>query len=192
MTFQSTRPIRGATEKIAKRVASTAFQSTRPIRGATHRFVQGIPDRDISIHAPHTGRDYGILVLPLRTTISIHAPHTGRDSYDEDHLRDLVEFQSTRPIRGATSSMRAGDSGPGYFNPRAPYGARRIQGYRQKTQDNISIHAPHTGRDRRVSRLFDKLRYFNPRAPYGARLLFLLRSRHSSDISIHAPHTGRD
>ena len=109
----------------------------------------------------------------------------------------MKEFQSTRPIRGAThqyeqgspgqdisihaphtgrdSSIRAGESGPGYFNPRAPYGARRdsstnvaniaefqstrpIRGATTAlwsmavTVGKISIHAPHTGRDPTTTR----------------------------------------
>ena len=59
----------------------------------------------ISIHAPHTGRDQE----PPEgrhdgQRISIHAPHTGRDDVYARYLRTNFEFQSTRPIRGATDS----------------------------------------------------------------------------------------
>ena len=79
-----------------------------------------------------------------------------------------------------------------YFNPRAPYGARRtiarcfISGKKfQSTRPirgatffvrrdvyirAISIHAPHTGRDQALPE-------YHPEV---------------SGISIHAPHTGRD
>ena|GEM_PF-5566671 len=33
--FQSTRPVRGATEALAVRILTAEFQSTRPVRGAT-------------------------------------------------------------------------------------------------------------------------------------------------------------
>ena len=78
----------------------------------------------------------------------------------------------------------------------------------------ISIHAPHTGRDACFCRLPSPLEYFNPRAPYGARLKYRLVSEVQAqfqstrpirgatrgnrglgdmlEISIHAPHTGRD
>ena len=101
------------------------------------------------------------------------------------------KFQSTRPIRGATSlpsgrklyyviSIHAPHTGRdcgarqrgslrGHFNPRAPYGARRPSRCR----------CLHRG-------------YFNPRAPYGARHTKNVLSLYSSSISIHAPHTGRD
>ena len=102
-----------------------------------------------------------------------------------------MRFQSTRPIRGATSlpsgrklyyviSIHAPHTGRdcgarqrgslrGHFNPRAPYGARRPSRCR----------CLHRG-------------YFNPRAPYGARHTKNVLSLYSSSISIHAPHTGRD
>ena len=37
--------------------------------------------------------------------ISIHAPHTGRDKEDSVMLETVLQFQSTRPIRGATAKM---------------------------------------------------------------------------------------
>ena len=81
----------------------------------------------ISIHAPRAGRDILIEVDGKTVVISIHAPHAGRDrkSYPcrmggstyfnprapcgarrqihQDH-RLTMEFQSTRPMRGATWS----------------------------------------------------------------------------------------
>ena len=101
--FQSTRPIRGATDRHKGIVAqATLFQSTRPIRGATSRSYCRFFHWAISIHAPHTGRDDAALgfgsgngqfqsTRPIRgatsswlsttvmSSISIHAPHTGRD-----------------------------------------------------------------------------------------------------------------
>ena len=101
------------------------------------------------------------------------------------------------------------------FNPRAPYGARHdLLNQPYKTGD-ISIHAPHMGRDKRgvgcglravifqstrpiwgataMSRgIMTCKRNFNPRAPYGARRGVLLHLVRCSLISIHAPHMGRD
>ena len=34
--------------------------------------------------------------------ISIHAPHAGRDATATAHAASFFEFQSTRPMRGAT------------------------------------------------------------------------------------------
>ena len=103
----------------------------------------------------------------------------------------MAKFQSTRPIRGATFwknsfftvtgiSIHAPHTGRDFdvttasptqnnFNPRAPYGARRVKEEEIFLIIDISIHAPHTGRDAEVEKLRAELK-----------------------ISIHAPHTGRD
>ena len=81
------------------------FQSTRPIRGATFPHLRFCPATGISIHAPHTGRD-GISsraqissgqfqsTRPIRGATIIFAVQGAEESI----------FQSTRPIRGATPS----------------------------------------------------------------------------------------
>ena len=170
-TFQSTRPIRGATIHDADTLPTgEAFQSTRPIGGAT------------ALRNP--GKTYLL--------ISIHAPHTGRDSYSRPDRSGTPPFQSTRPIRGATPAGPVRRSCRRYFNPRAPYGARRKIQIKNAGKSIISIHAPHTGRDptkdanRAADKQFQSTRPirgathplrgfvlvifdFNPRAPYGAR-----------------------
>ena len=101
-TFQSTRPMRGATVMAVWMVARNQFQSTRPMRGATPwrrtsaatfcifqstRPMQGAtctvsrPQHQqwISIHAPHAGRDHFVTDYAALIGISIHAPHAGRD-----------------------------------------------------------------------------------------------------------------
>ena len=80
------------------------------------------------------------------------------------------------------------------FNPRAPCGARlcsrMMAGRPQKI--NISIHAPHAGRDLAGSSVPPRVHHFNPRAPCGARPALFAPVDGGKRISIHAPHTGRD
>ena len=102
------------------------------------------------------------------------------------------EFQSTRPVWGATIA--------GWFFLLNP--------------EPISIHAPRVGRDRRYDMYGLHRHHFNPRAPCGARLppalvgcladLFqstrpvwgatssAMPSTRTMMISIHAPRVGRD
>ena len=101
--------------------------------------------------------------------ISIHAPHTGRDSPAFSRLILFHVFQSTRPIRGATASAVRLMINDQYFNPRAPYGARRGGPGPESGACTISIHAPHTGRDSTQALQQTVIKNFNPRAPYGAR-----------------------
>ena len=57
MTFQSTRPARGATTADRYSRSHMLFQSTRPARGATTLQVSARLQLDVSIHAPRVGRD---------------------------------------------------------------------------------------------------------------------------------------
>ena len=116
------------------------------MRGATQYSPPPPSTVTISIHAPHAGRDLLVCTGQFGIAISIHAPHAGRDRgrgrqghADEDFnprapcgARPLPlpnplrpqPFQSTRPMRGAT-----GGSAFSYLI------------------GQISIHAPHAGRD---------------------------------------------
>ncbi len=106
---------------IARRVW---FQSTRPARGATGISVLLIIPRGVSIHAPRTGRDTGTPWRNYPPAVSIHAPRTGRDNIPASSSCMVNVFQSTRPARGATFSIKHNWRGYGRFNPRAPHGAR--------------------------------------------------------------------
>ena len=147
----------------------------------------------ISIHAPHTGRD-----PPQSTTRkrSVHfnprAPYGARQSFGLGKTVQEIEFQSTRPIRGATNTKRLLTSSSPNFNPRAPYGARPWPALRGSALTNFNPRAPYgarhgntfyfayidrfqstrpiRGATRRDRRRHHQAGDFNPRAPYGARL----------------------
>ena len=122
--FQSTRPMRGATRNQPKGGVLVKFQSTRPMRGATIFLEVLCMTFYISIHAPHAGRDLLVIsFLPTSLYFNPRAPCGARLSF----MRKLimkVSFQSTRPMRGATTESA--------WIPETTY---------------ISIHAPHAGRD---------------------------------------------
>ena len=170
------------------------FQSTRPIRGATRpKMPIAPPISNFNPRAPYGARRKIQIKNAGKDIISIHAPHTGRDPDYQDGRHTGQLFQSTRPIRGATSPPWLCSQYADHFNPRAPYGARRPTTTREIPRTSgfqstrpirgatsvvlitdsvslISIHAPHTGRDsiKATARELD------------------------ISISIHAPHTGRD
>ena len=56
--FQSTLPLRGATNCSSVRTDSLLFQSTLPLRGATPQGDSPARIDEISIHAPLTGSDH--------------------------------------------------------------------------------------------------------------------------------------
>ncbi len=148
-SFQSTHPMRGATQTSCIVAKGIVFQSTHPMRGATRR--RGIYERaaPISIHAPHAGCDAGGGSFSLHLGISIHAPHAGCDSdcritltYNAisihaphagcdwrslRHRQRSSLFQSTHPMRGATQRQKAAPSTLINFNPRTPCGVRQMR-----------------------------------------------------------------
>ena len=101
--------------------------------------------------------------------ISILAPLTGRDWDSYQWWMLIPEFQSSRPLRGATERQSA-------------KGSCRV----------ISILAPLTGRDVCLPLTEQRIGHFNPRAPYGARLHPPGAGDPLALISILAPLTGRD
>ncbi len=59
----------------------------------------------ISIHAPRAGSDPAADVAPVTTlNISIHAPRAGSDVLDASIVGAAPIFQSTLPVRGATTA----------------------------------------------------------------------------------------
>ena len=55
------------------------FQSTPPVRGATELAAAAAIITTISIHAPRAGGDADVVYDEARTVISIHAPRAGGD-----------------------------------------------------------------------------------------------------------------
>ena len=144
--FQSTRPLRGATDIVNARKISFMVSIHAPLAGrdtnphivtsiATVSIHAPLAGRDafrllsaaaraVSIHAPLAGRDRGRGQNTLRQVVSIHAPLAGRDRAPDRRERQRRLFQSTRPLRGATRSMTILFGCARSFNPRAPCGAR--------------------------------------------------------------------
>ena len=84
---------------------NSLFQSTRPVWGATVPNIrQGLIDV-ISIHAPRVGRDAIIYNDPSRDEdFNPRAPCGARQDQFST-LEPYVEFQSTRPVWGATKDF---------------------------------------------------------------------------------------
>ena len=127
---------------------SGGFQPTRPLRGATGFLCPFFPpNTEFQPTRPLRGATFSPIPANTRDGISTHAPLAGRD------LHPRVWFISV-----------------GYFNPRAPCGAR--------------LAIPSSGMRWR--------RNFNPRAPCGARRRWIHSRYKDCSISTHAPLAGRD
>ena len=177
---------------VSASTSSFVFQSTPLIRGATSDSLPVRLRQGISIHAPHTRSDGtardGRHRLRL---ISIHAPHTRSDCCRRHRHPARPYFNprpsyEERPAQGTTAATACG-----HFNPHPSYEERLPGGTRKSStflfQSTplirgatlqgcflvkfllISIHAPHTRSDPKVT-----------------------KRRLRLDISIHAPHTRSD
>ena len=213
--FQPTRPLRGATARDPVSLARREkFQPTRPLRGATPHNIPISADCQISTHAPLAGRDHQ--KAPARSGTDNFNPRAPCGARRQSPMQksECQEFQPTRPLRGATKpakvrhlAMNISTHAPlagrdtdaarrcpqkGYFNPRAPCGARRFCAIAIPHDRAISTHAPLAGRDAFVPLQYPTIArfqptrplrgathpplrsglywtYFNPRAPCGAR-----------------------
>ena len=216
MEFQSTRPMRGATNSSFQRYFFCHYFNPRAPCGARRRNCNSMGQvHKISIHAPHAGRDcqaahrepyctnfnprapcgarLDVLFLHALTRCDFN-PRTpcGARRFRYVTVAFVWSFQSTRPMRGATfyilPTMRARD-----ISIHAPH-AGRDAGDKYITGSNcISIHAPLAGCDvEHIQHTVWFSPYFNPRAPCGARQGDHLGGTPLRAISIHAPRAGRD
>ena len=123
----------------------------------------------ISIHAPLAGCDLQRGAPAIRRTISIHAPLAGCDAFRGKTDREVWQFQSTHPLRGATLTS----SHRGYselFQSTHPLRGATRHGERRDQRAEISIHAPLAGCDVASTSTEVASWYFNPRTPCGVRL----------------------
>ena len=79
MIFQSTPPVRGATEAPAIEASKTYISIHAPRAGSDIISIDNIGDRRISIHAPRAGSDLMNVCDEIDGSISIHAPRAGSD-----------------------------------------------------------------------------------------------------------------
>ena len=163
-TFQSTRPVWGATRRRGRKTIFAQFQSTRP-RGARRRI--GCRARSPPSFNPRArvGRDSVCSAVSAPVASFNPRARVGRDQgRDAVHARRR-SFQSTRP-RGARLQEFDFSFSTTYFNPRARVG-RDAAKHPLHAQILISIHAPAWGATFVSVRIGRLSPHFNPRARVG-------------------------
>ena len=144
LPFQSTHPVRGATQFSRRQqtrilisihapregcddiFASPSnmmekFQSTHPVRGATTRSRERKTKiRFQSTHPVRGATDVEYCIETAHDWISIHAPREGCDGTLSISQLSHLSFQSTHPVRGATMLTRDQIYNAFDFNPRTP------------------------------------------------------------------------
>ena len=147
------------------------------MRGATQFVEQWQALFIVSIHAPHAGRDSMVTsCAPCPGGFNPRAPCGARP-------RPMIAyhklwFQSTRPMRGATISIIHPELTLN-VSIHAPHAGRDLVKPHAHAFVRVSIHAPHAGRDKSKAHQYHINEHgFNPRAPCGARLLAAHRRIH--------------
>ena len=193
----------------------SVFQSTRPLRGATSILQPSVSAVSISIHAPLAGRDVlGTINGQKIIYFNPRAP-CGARPQTASIAPFIVIFQSTRPLRGATTNrfplcyyyiisihapLAGRDAAGAYliyfrndnFNPRAPCGARPTSSRSCNASSTFQSTRPLRGATASTRSTLALSSHFNPRAPCGARHKSYQTYQFSAYISIHAPLAGRD
>ena len=133
------------------RTANITFQLTRPMRGATAVDAQRFFDFYISTHTPHAGRDVSpSFQADTVWTFQLTRPMRGatlalkRSGSDESH------FNSHAPCGARLVHACKPLISLIYFNSHAPCGARRLGNHLLRAALFISTHTPHAGRDSHV------------------------------------------
>ena len=168
--FQSTLPLAGSDGEWVEWEGWTKYFNPRSPCGERRPAVGDLGHvAAISIHAPLAGSDSASAMrvtaaLAFQSTL----PLRGATTVLASSMASLV-FQSTLPLRGATPWARAGASARRNFNPRSPCGERRRCRSLPQARSN-----------------------FNPRSPCGERPAGLAAMTKRSFISIHAPLAGSD
>ncbi len=131
-----------------RRLVSISFQPTRPIRGATHGVPQLSELVDISTHAPHTGRD--LSSADIKTggqNFNPRAPYGARRTGQLARKGQSTYFNPRAPY-GARRDADISIPCTLTISTHAPHTGRDVQGASMTFAPHyISTHAPHTGRD---------------------------------------------
>ena len=149
--------------------------------------------RLISIHAPRTGSDVQrFRQLRALLPISTHAPRTGSDHPCASAAAALPHFNPRSP-HGERRRPPAAANLSGYFNPRSPHGERPYDLSYYVLHQEISIHAPRTGSDIRLTKTICRpnIGFQSTLPARGATPTHDFQSC-ALHISIHAPRTGSD
>ena len=117
-------PLAGSDAALRKCWRSLIFQSTLPLRGATRPDNWTIwPTGYFNPHSPCGERRGHARHQRHPRHFNPHSP-CGERQEDLENFRQLLEFQSTLPLRGATLKRFNASSINKYFNPHSPCGER--------------------------------------------------------------------
>ena len=118
--FQSTLPVRGATEIRDTLYPVSAFQSTLPVRGATDKSLVGIEGTEFQSTLPVRGATWPSGRSSRRPRYFNPRSPCGERLLSTTLYRSARAFQSTLPVRGATTPPACTNVNPGRFQSTLP------------------------------------------------------------------------
>ena len=141
--------MRGATYGFLCTVGQAIISIHAPREGSDAALHNGHPPLTISIHAPREGSDFlQLFQSPLTLAISIHAPREGSDRWRTPRIWLAPRFQSTLPVRGATTRFQeTPDAAYAIFQSTLPVRGATCIIISGMSMILISIHAPREGSD---------------------------------------------
>ena len=148
--------------------------------------------RNFNPRAPCGARPCQASSCPARSRYFNPRAPCGARPHHRRGPRSQARFQSTRPVRGATSRCQCSHGWWRYFNPRAPCGARLGDAQPVLVLDHISIHAPRAGRDPPAAGHLGRAAPFQSTRPVRGATALDVVVVGIVGISIHAPRAGRD
>ena len=146
MCFNPRAPCGARPAVTACRVHGGWFQSTRPMLGATPLPCRASSSRSrFNPRAPCGARPQGTAAARSTLGFNPRAPCGARPLANRG-FRGFMWFQSTRPMRGATMMQLTHGHSHLFQSTRPMRGATR-SARRIREHGQVSIHAPHAGRD---------------------------------------------
>ena len=166
------------------------FQSTLPLRGATHTSHHPCWDAKFQSTLPLRGATGGKMGLTPPIEISIHAPLTGSDQGGTRCVCRPVYFNPRSPY-GERRILPGANLFVFYFNPRSPYGERPHHKMSHSNSPRFQSTLPLRGAT--ISAIFSSfMRSFQSTLPLRGATNATGTWSWISGISIHAPLTGSD
>ncbi len=166
--FQPTRPLRGATACAQRSQSQMSISTHAPLAGRDFFFWVSLKAALISTHAPLAGRDEEPEEESPSKYISTHAPLAGRDRSKTRETKTKRNFNPRAPCGARPEYLRHGHHKK-LFQPTRPLRGATNTVKHSITTFQISTHAPLAGRDRQQNEIAKGGSNFNPRAPCGAR-----------------------
>ena len=145
LQFQSTLPLRGATSLRSGRPSPNYFNPHSPCGERPTPPCTASMTSNFNPHSPCGERPRRSSGVRRSAWISIHTPLAGSDVPHAHGGKDTVPFQSTLPLRGATSTPRGSNWETKYFNPHSPCGERQTARKRWNIKEKFQSTLPLRG-----------------------------------------------